>query len=164
MLKWWDNQCHIVSLELKSLKTMLHLIKLAKIFLPFYFSALWRLSHSYSPSHAQCIFNKPRGSVKLGRHPGRLGEDSQAERVRCREALLDVVSPRGKTGCSLKACLPVAQHQKFNLCTGNWEVTVKTYYSDLIWFYYRLLWFKKATEMPRTEENEVKTLQTRNGL
>lgn len=156
MLKWWDNQSHIASLELKPSKTMLHLIQLAKIFLPFCFSVLWRLSHSYSPSHAECIFNKPWGSGKLGHHPGRLREDSQAEREQYRETLLEV-----KLVALWKLASPTAQHQKLNLCIGNWEITVKIYHSHLIQFYNRLLWFQR---MPKTEENRVKTLQIRSRL
>lgn len=43
---------------------------------------------------------------------------------------------------------------------GNWEVTVKTYHSDLIWFYNRLLWFKKAAECQRQRKMRLKLFRS----
>lgn len=56
--------------------------------------------------------------------------------------------------------LPVAQHHKLNLSTGNWKVTVKTYHSDLMWFYNGLLWFKKATECLRQTKMRLKLFKS----
>lgn len=51
MPKCWDTQCHLISLELESLKSTLYHLKWVEIFLPF--SSLL----CCSPPHAQCIFN-----------------------------------------------------------------------------------------------------------
>lgn len=140
---------------------MLHLSKLAKTFLPFCFPVLWRLSHSYNPSHAECIFTKAWGSGKLGHHPGRLGEDIQAGRAQCRESLWSLWSfPEVKLGALWK--LASSSRSWISAHWGNWEVTVKTYLtiSDLIWFYNRPLRVKKSTECQREGKMGLKLFKS----